>query len=212
MDVRLLFIINTLTLLITLIVLITNHIKDTQNKSIKFLTYFIALHFIGFILFVLRNQIPDFFSIIVANMLFAIGVVYLYMAIRSILKKEYIWHNRYFIPILIYFIGFVMFTYISYDTQTRILIYYTFCTMFVFPSGWLLWSAQSEKFKVFDKASAIVFFIIALIFTAIIFQATIIRIETYYFSNKNIFMILSLIIVDIMSLWALLALRYRIKT
>lgn len=211
MDIKILFTTNAIILLITLTILISHYKKNTQNKSIKFLTYFIALHFIGFMFFVLRNQIPDFFSIIVANMLFAVGTLFFYMSIRAIIKIEPIWYNRNYIPLLVFLIGFVIFTYISYDTKTRILIYYLFCAIFVFASGWLLWTKNALEFKFFDKTTAIMFFIISFVLIGIFLQATILKIETYYFSNKNIFMILSIVIIDLLSLWTLLALKYRIK-
>lgn len=210
MDVKLLFTVNILILAVVSSILIFKHIRNPKNLTIKFLTYTILLHSFGFVLFILRNQIPDFLSIIVANMLFAIGTLFLYMAVRTLVDKKLIWQNKYVIPLLMFFLGYMIFTYIAYDTKTRILIYYTYCAIFVFPSGWLLWTTQTPGFKFFDKVSAILFFIISFIFIGIVMQATTIRIETYYFGNKNIFMIVSIIIMDIISLWTLLALKYRI--
>lgn len=211
MDIKVLFTVNLLILFIVSSILTINSRKKTQNNSIKFLAYFILLHFIGFIFFVLRNQIPDFFSIIIANMLFSVGMLFLYMAIKTMVNIEPIWQNRYYIPLFIYFIGFIMFTYINYDIKIRILIYYSFCAIYMLTSGWLLWKNNSPEFKFFDKITAILFFIISFILIGIILQATMIKIETYYFRNTNIFMIISISILDLLSLWTLIALKYRVK-
>jgi len=210
-DIKILYMVNALVLLGTSLVLYVNYKKYSQNISLKFLTYFMGFHLFGFILFILRNQIPDFISIVIANSFFATGVLCLYMTIRAITKVEPVWHNRYFIPLLTYFVGFVIFTYVSYDTKTRILIYYLFCTIFMIPSAWFLWKNNVSKYKVFDKSTAILFFTISLILIWIIIQVSFIKLQTYYFSNSNIFMMLSFFIMNILSVWSLLALRYRIK-
>ncbi|MGB3751380.1 MAG: hypothetical protein WA945_07400, partial [Arcobacteraceae bacterium] len=178
---------------------------------IKYLTYFVVLHFIGFIFFVLRNQIPDFFSIIIANMLFAVGTLFFYLTIKTIVNEKTIWHNRYYIPVFMFFIGFIIFTYFIYDTKTRIIIYYFYCAGSIFPSAWLLWKNDSKNFKLFDKTTAILLFIISFIFISIIIQSIFIKLQDYYFSNNNIFMIVSIVIADLLSLWTLLALKYRVE-
>ena len=211
MDIKILYIGNMLVLFATSTILYIKYRKQPQNSALKFLTIFMGFHFFGFVLFILRNQIPDFLSIVIANTLFAAGVISLYITVRAFTKIEPAWHNRYFIPLITYFIGFVIFTYVNYDTKTRILIYYLFCTIFMIPSAWFLWKNNVAKYKVFDKATAILFFIISLILIWIIVQVSFIQLQTYYFSNSNIFMMLSFFIMNILNFWSLLALRYRIK-
>lgn len=211
MDAKMLYIMSTITLLFVSIVLLVNYKKNPKNYAIKFLTYFILSHFIGFVLFTLRNQIPDFFSIIIANTLFAIGTMSLYFTIKAILKIEPLLHTRYLIPLVTYFAGFIIFTYISYDTKARILIYYLYCIIYLIPSAWLLWTNKSPSNILFDKITSILFFSIASLLIWIIMQVSFIPLHTYYFSNSNLFIILSIFIINILGLWSLLALRYRIK-
>ena len=69
-----------------------------NNLAIKYLTFFTFLYTIGFILLILRNQIPDFVSIVLANTLFAIGTLFLYFALKSLLDLNIKWRERYLIP------------------------------------------------------------------------------------------------------------------
>ncbi len=211
MDVKILYVVSTIILSFVSIVLVMNYRKKPQNNAIKFLTYFIVLHFIGFVLFILRNQIPDFISIVIANTLFAIGTISLYLTIKSLLNIEPILQKRYLIPLVTYFIGFIVFTYISYDTKTRILIYYLFCAIYLLSTGWLLWRNKSFEYNLFDKITSVMFFAISSILIWIILQVSFMTLHSYYFSNSNIFMILSIFIINILSFWSLFALRYRIK-
>lgn len=211
MDIKILFSVNLLILFVVSATLLMKYKNNRQNTSIQYLTYFIGLHFIGFILFVLRNEIPDFISIIVANMFFAGGTLFFYLAIKTLVNEKTIWRNQYYIPIIVFFIGFITFTYVIYDTKTRIMIYYFYCTVYVLPSAWLLWKHEASRFKLFDKATAVLLFIISFIFIAIIIQSIFIKLQDYYFSNNNIFMIVSIVIIDIFGLWTLLALTYRVK-
>jgi len=211
MDIKILFSVNLLILFVVSATLLMKYKNNRQNTSIQYLTYFIGLHFIGFILFVLRNEIPDFISIIVANMFFAGGTLFFYLAIKTLVNEKTIWRNQYYIPIIVFFIGFITFTYVIYDTKTRIMIYYFYCTVYVLPSAWLLWKHEASRFKLFDKATAVLLFIISFIFIAIIIQSIFIELQDYYFSNNNIFMIVSIVIIDIFGLWTLLALKYRVK-
>jgi hypothetical protein len=211
MDMKIIFAINTLVLLIISIISTVEYKKNTKNDSIKFLQLFIVLHFVGFVFFILRNQIPDFISIIIANTLFAIGTLSLYLATKSIMNIQPIWHNRYVVPIIIFFIGFIIFTYAEYDTRTRILIYYIMCFMYTISIAWLFWHTNSIKFKIFDKISAVLFTAVFLIFLGIILQTTFIKLQTYYFSNANTFMILSILIMDLLAFWTLFTIKYRVK-
>ena len=211
MDIKTLYMISTIILSFASIILILNYRKNPQNDGVKYLTYFIILHLIGFILFLLRNQIPDFISIVLANTLFAVGTISLFLAIKALVKIEPILHKRYLLPVFTYFIGFVLFTYVTYDTKTRMLIYYIFCTMYLLPSSWLLWINKSSKYKLFDKLTSILFFTISFILIWMITQVSFITLHSYIFTNSNIFMMIGVLIIYMFSLWSLLALKYRIK-
>ncbi len=211
LDVKTLFVVSTVILAIVSTIMVFSYLKNKQNSALKYLTLFIAIHFIGFIGFILRNQIPDFISIIVANTLFAVGTLCLYLAIKAITGINPIWHNRYFIPVLMFFIGFIIFTYIEYDIRARIFIYYFFCFIYTASIAWILWSNISERFRIFDRASALFFTILAIVFLGVVFQASFLRIQAYYFSNSNTFMILSIFIINLLSFWTLGAIKYRVK-
>ena len=211
MNIKIIFTINTLVLFFMSIYMIYTYRKKPYNQTIKFLTYFIVLHSIGFVLFILRNQIPDFLSIIFANTLFAIGTLFLYFAIKSLLQLNIEWHGRYLIPLITYFIGFIIFTYISYNTTTRIVIYYSYCVLFLSPSAWFFWFNSSSKFKIFDRFTALFFFTIVMLFSWIIIKASFMNLHTYYFSNSNIFMMLSNIVMMLLVIWTILCVKIRIK-
>lgn len=211
MDVKIIFTINTIILAIISIVMIINYLKYPKNSSIKYLSLFIILHFIGFIGFIFRNQIPDFLSIVIANTLFAAGTLSLYLSTRAITKQKPIWNNRYFIPLFTYFIGFIIFTYVEYDTSIRVFIYYLFCFIYTLSIAWLFWFSSSVKYKIFDRASALFFAALAIIFLGVVFQATFIKIQAYYFSNANTFMLLSILAINILCVWSIVVLRYRVK-
>lgn len=211
MNIKIIFTINTLMLLLISVYMIHTYRKKSHNQTIKFLTYFIVLHSIGFLLFILRNQIPDFLSIIFANTLFAIGTLFLYFTIKSLLHLDIQWHGRYLIPLITYFIGFVIFTYISYNTTTRIVIYYSYCVLFLSPSAWFLWFKSSSEFKTFDRFSAILFLSIIMLFLWVIIKASFLNLHTYYFSNSNIFMMLSNMVMMLLIIWTILCVKIRIK-
>lgn len=212
LEVKTLFIANTLFLSIVSAIMIFSYIKNQKNSAIKYLALFIVMHCIGFVGFILRNQIPDFISIVIANTLFAAGTLSLYLAVKAITGIKPIWHNRYLIPLLTFFIGFIIFTYVEYDTRARIFIYYFFCFIYTSSIAWLFWFKASEEFKIFDRVSSLFFTILFLIFLGIVFQTSFIRLQAYYFSNQNIFMILSIFIMFVLNLWTLLAIKYRVKS
>lgn len=211
LDVKTLFIVGTLVLLLVSIIMIHSYKQNPKNKARKYLTLFILLHFIGFIGFILRNQIPDFVSIIVANTLFASGTLSLYIATKIITNKTPAWHNRYLIPLVIFAIGFIVFTYVEYDTSTRTLLYYLFCFIYTSAIAWLFWFNDSAAFRVFDRLSALFFATLSIIFLAVVFQTSFTQLQAYYFSNTNTFMILSIFIMIILNLWAVAVAKYRIK-
>lgn len=211
MDLKILFATNILILFVTLSILIFNYTKDKQNKSLQISILYIFFHLIGFIFFVLRNQVSDFLSIILANFFFALGALFLFLSVKSMLKNNPIWYKRYLIPLFVFLVGFLIFTYVDYDTKSRVIIYYSFCSIFVLAAAYLFWTHSSPKFELFNKLSAILFLIIALVLIVMILQTSLLHIDTYYFSNKNIYMVISIGIIDTLCLWTLLALKYKIK-
>ncbi|MCK9490834.1 MAG: hypothetical protein M0Q24_01990 [Sulfurimonas sp.] len=211
LDVKTLFIASTVILLLVSIITLFKYKQNPKNSAIKYLTLFILLHFIGFVGFILRNQIPDFLSIVIANTLFGAGTLSLYLATKAITNKEPIWHNRYLIPIITFFIGFIIFTYIEYNTSARIFIYYLFCFIYTSAIAWLFWFNDSMKFKIFDRVSSVFFTILSIIFLGVIFQTSFIKLQAYYFSNSNTFMILSIFIMIALNLWTILTIKHRVK-
>jgi len=211
MDVKTLFSAITAILLLVSLIMIFSYKQNPENSAIKYLALFIVLHFIGFVGFILRNQIPDFLSIVVANTLFGAGTLSLYLATKAITNKTPIWYNRYLIPLLTYFIGFIIFTYVEYDTSIRIFIYYLFCFIYTSAIAWLFWFNDSVRFRVFDRVSAIFFAALSIIFLGVVFQTSFTKLQAYYFSNTNTFMILSIFIMILLNLWTVIATKYRIK-
>jgi hypothetical protein len=167
---------------------------------------------VGFVLLILRNQIPDFFSIVIANTFFAIGSLNLYVATRAIVNLDSKWHYRYYIPIVFIFVSFILFTYIDFNTPFRMVIYFTFATIYSFLSFYLFWFYASSEYRVFDKISAILFFIGILNASFMVLRVLFQDVTSYYFGNSDIFMYLPSINMLILSLWIAFLVRYRIKS
>lgn len=207
------FLFSATTILLTAVSLfmIYNYIKNKQNGAIKYLTLFILLHLIGFVGFILRNQIPDFLSIIVANGLFAVGTLYLYLAVKVMVKNTPIWQTRYLVPLFTYLIGFLVFTYIEYETSIRILIYYFFSIIYTSAIAWLFWFSESVKYRVYDRVSSLFFGFLSVLFLAVLFQTSAIKLQAYYFSNTNLLMNLSIIVMIAINIWTIISIKYRVE-
>jgi hypothetical protein len=185
--------------------------KNSQNTAMKFITYFVVLYCLGFILFILRNQIPDFLSIVIANTFFALGSLCLYVAIRAIVGLNSKWQIRYWIPILIVFVGFYIFTLIDFNPNMRALIYSVFVLFYSLLDMWLFGFYASSKFYIFDKISSMVFFVGFVIFSLVAIESRIIHIDAYYFNNVNIIIYLPNIYMLMLNLWIISLVTYRIK-
>lgn len=182
-----------------------------ENRVIKFITYFVVLYCLGFILFILRNQIPDFLSIVIANTFFALGSLCLYVTTRAIVGLDSKWQIRYWIPVLIIFVGFYIFTFIDFNSNMRALMYSVFALFYSLLDMWLFGFYTSSKFYTFDKISSIVFLVGAIIFLLRAIESRIIHIEAYYFNNVDLFLYLPNIYMLILNIWVILLVTYRIK-
>jgi len=184
---------------------------NPKNRVIQFATYFSVLFFIAFFLFILRNKIPDFLSIVLANTSFAVGTISLYIAIKASLKLDSKWHVRDWIPILVIFVGFFIFTYASFSFNTRIVIYCLFATVYFSLMGWLFWVYGLKQFKLFDFMSILLFIYGAIAFLSVMIYANIEAISTYYFSNTSFIMYLPNIFYLLLNFWTVALVKYRIK-
>ncbi len=211
LDIKIVFITNTIALFILSIYMMLRHRNNIKNRSIKFVTYFIVLYFLGFILLLLRNTIPDFLSILLANSFFVTGSISLYVAVRAILKFDASWHYRYWIPVVVLFLGMGFFTYLDYNTNARIIIYFGFCMLFAFLPGWLFWNHASKRFYYFDKISAMMFFADVVLCFLIILRAGFIQLEVNYLSITDTIIILPSIFMSVLILWLVLLTNYRLN-
>ncbi len=208
---KMLFIINTVILLILAIYMLFLYKKNSQNRATKFITYFVVLYCLGFTLFILRNQIPDFLSMVIANTFFALGSLCLYVATRAIVGLDSKWQIRYWIPVLIIFVGFNIFTFIDFNPNMRALMYSVFALLYSLLEMWLFGFYTSSKFYTFDKISSIVFFVGAIIFLLRAIESRIIHIDAYYFNNVNLIISLPNIYMLVLNIWILTLVTYRIK-
>lgn len=211
LDIKTIFFANIFVLFILSIYLVYLHKKNPSNRALKFVANFVIFYFLGLVLFILRNQIFDFLSIVIATTFFAFGSVSLYVATRDIVGLDSKWHSRYWIPILIVFAGHFIFTYIDFNTNMKMTIYYTFCVFYSSLSFWLFWFYSAKKFKVFDKISSLVFLIGCLIFLVILLRVHLLNVATYYFANTDIFILLPNLYMLILNLWIIALVTYRIK-
>jgi hypothetical protein len=211
LDIKIIFITNAIALFVLSLYMMLRHRNHVQNRTVKFVTYFVVLYFLGFVLLLLRNKIPDFLSIVVANSFFVAGSVSLYVATRAILNLDAKWHLRYVVPVVVIFVGFIIFTYLDYDTATRIVIYFSFCTMFSLLSGYLFWVHASKRFIIFDKLSAMMFFGGAVLDILIIIRALSTQLAVNYLSITDAVITLSNLFLSVLILWFVLLVNYRIK-
>ena len=211
LDIKVFYMINTLMLIFLSFYSLFFYRKNKNNPAIKYLTFFTLFYTIGFILLILRNQIPDFLSVLFANVLFTIGSVCLYIAIRAILNLEARWKAIYWIPILIVFVGFYLFTYVYFDPNMRFFLYSLFVLVFSILDMRLFILYSSPEFKLFDKISILIYFLSTLIFLSLCIYITLEKVSGYFFSNVNIIVYLPSFYMIILNIWIVLVLSYRIR-
>ena len=141
---------NFITLLVLSVYFFYLYKKNTVNVTLQYILYFCTLYTVALFLFILRNHISDFISMVMANTFFAIANISLYIAIRSLFYENTKWYNRYWLPVLVVFIGFCIFIYLHYDSNIRVLIYVFFALFYSLLNMKLFLFSSSLKFKVFD--------------------------------------------------------------
>lgn len=211
LNIKIIFLINTFLLFIFSVFFIIYFLKNPHNKIIKFITYFVSSYFLGFVLFIFRNQISDFFSIVIANTLFATGSLNLYLATRAIVNLKSKWEFRYCLPIFIIFMGHYIFTYIDFNIHMRVIIFNLFAMVYSFFSFLFFWKNSSIKYRIFDKISSIIFLIGSIMFFILSLYSYSINISAYYFSNTDFFLILPNLYILALNLWIISLIAYRIK-
>ena len=148
---------------------------------------------------------------VMANTFFAIANISLYIAIRSLFYENTKWYNRYWLPVLVVFIGFCIFIYLHYDSNIRVLIYVFFALFYSLLNMKLFLFSSSLKFKVFDTLSFIFFLLTSILYVSIAIRINFRHVETYYFSNVDIFISLINYHMFILNFWIIALIHYRIK-
>lgn len=205
------FIANEITYIFILFYLFLALKKNTNKRTIKLFFNFILFYAIGYILFILRNQIPDFISIVVANTLFAAGSLNLYMASKDIVNLDSRWKSRYIIPILIIFSSHIIFTYIHFSTNIRIIIFNIFIAIYTLLGALIFKKYPSEKYHFFDKITSMLFFSGSIIFIFIVLRTIEIRFNSYYLNNFDFMIFLPNIYMFVVNIWIVAAVSYRFK-
>jgi hypothetical protein len=140
------------------------YFKCPKNRGIKLFGIYFILVSIGLVLTSLRNKIPDFISLQIGVSIFSVAYMYLYLGLKDILGQDSKWRNRYFIPIIVLFIGIFMFTYIQYNLHMRIIIFSFYIAIYAFITSWLFYKASAIKFKTINLISSMSYTIIAFVF------------------------------------------------
>lgn len=206
-----LFILNAITFILLTCYIFFQYKNRLNILEFRYLFYFSLFGGISLSLLILRNIIPDFFSIVIANTFAAAGTIYIYLAARAIVGIEHKWHHRYWIPISILFAGMLIFTHITFSTETRFLIYFSFMALYNGLIAWLFYTYKSSKFKLFDLSSSIVFTIGTFIFFSVMLYSSFKETAQYLFNNVNFIIIFAPLYMLILSIWVVIALKYRIK-
>lgn len=211
MDLRLLFMSNTIGFILLSIYIVTIFYKNRGNKKVLYITNFVLLYCVGFIFFVLRNEIPDFLSIVVANTLFAFGSMNLYIAIKLILDLETRWSLRHMVPVFIIFFGHFIFTYVDSNTQMKVAIYSLFVIVVATLQSRCFLLHQSLEFRLFDRLSSLFFALYVVVFLLVILYVFSNNIYTFFFSNAGFVMILPSVMTFILIIWIVTVVRYRLR-
>jgi hypothetical protein len=211
LSLKILYTITSVVLILFSIYSFAIYKKNKIDLALRYLTYFCTLYAVGLILFVLRNQISDFLSIPIANSLFAIGSICLYIAIRALINLEAKWQQSYWIPVLMIFIGFCLFTYISFDANIRMFIFYFFllCISIIDTRLFILYSSSMSK--TFNRFSIFVFLLCAVIFLSLCIYLLFHHVSSYFFSNIDIILYIPCFYMLLLNIWVYLAIQYRLK-
>ena len=201
-----LFILNAITFILLTCCILFQHKNRLNILEIRYLFYFSLFWGISLCLLILRNIIPDFFSIVIANTFAAAGTIYIYLAVRTIVGIEHKWHHCYWIPISILFAGMLIFTYVIFSTETRFLIYFSFMALYNGLIAWLFYTHKSSKFKLFDLSSSIVFTIGTFIFFSITLYTSFKETAQYLFNNVNFIIVFAPLYMLTLSIWVIIAL------
>ncbi len=211
LDLKIVFIISIFILFVLAVYILIRYIQSPNNRSLKFLTFYASFYFVGFVLIILRNQIPDFLSIVIANTLLISAAISLYIAIRALLNLDAQWHSRYVIPIVVVFISHSLFTYVYYDLKTKLIVFALFYVLFSMIFAWLFWFNSSSKFRLFDRASSLFFLSGVFIFFSFVIHSIYISFYEYFFRNNDIFINVPLIYMICVNIWVAILVKYRIS-
>lgn len=191
MELKTIITISFITLFVLVIISSLLATKFPSHKSVKYFFGFSFSFFIGQLFITLRNIIPDFLSIIVGSNLQILGYIFLYLATKGLVGIDSTWRHRYFIPFLTVVIGFLLFTYVTYNTQIRIVIFCLFCALYSVIIGWILWKHTPSKFLILNKFTAILFFILAIGFIFGTIEISIAKIPANFLrTNETIIIVL----------------------
>jgi len=184
-----------------------------KNKNLKYLLVFNLGFLLGQLLLILRNTIPDFFSIVVGNSFLVAGHICVYVASRGLLKLENRWRNRYFIPIGVVAIGLCVFTYVYYHTEMRIVIFSLFCTIYGVILAWIFLKYASGKLLLLHYLTSFFFLISAVMFFIRAITASIIDFPVSYLSINDLMIVMPYVYLVFISFWLclLFALQIRVE-
>lgn len=200
-DIKTLIIITFFSLLLLCITSLFYYYKLPNRKYTKYFSLFSLLFVLGQVITSFRNVIPDIFPIILGNTLLATGFMFLYIGIRDLLNLEARWHNRYLIPLSIYLLGLILFTFVYYNVPMRITIFSVFFAIYNFVFCLIFWKNRNNEFKILNSLSSIFFFIGVIIFVMRVFKASSIRLAGDYFNTTDIMVILVYLYLLMMSIW-----------
>lgn len=175
--------------------------KFPKKKYFRYFNIFSLFFLFGQILASSRNSISDFFSIIIGNTSLVIGYIFLYIGIRSLFDLDAKWNNRYFLPIGVVFLGFILFTYVHYDVAMRIVIFSIFCVIYSCVITLIFWKYRRSDFEIFDKISAFLFFMGVILFTIRTIKASIIELPANYLSTTDLWFLLVYVYLFFMTIW-----------
>jgi signal transduction histidine kinase len=172
-----------------------------QEKSLIFFVLNSFLWIVGMLLILLRGKIPDFFSIVVSNALIVLGLCYLYIGIRKILKLNEGIRLEWAIFTLI-FIHYYIFSAII-DNHTIRIIMFSIITIFYLASmGWLFWKhSNNHKLKNIYRVGSLVFFFGVFVFILRIFTADKLLLTPDSMKSANILHSLAILYAIFLNAW-----------
>lgn len=185
-----------------------------RYKDKIFLKYFLAFNIcflIGQILVILRNSIPDFYSIVVGNILLITGQIFLYLAVKGLFKFEVKWKSRYLIPIFIAFCGFVLFTYIYYDTYMRIVVFSVLTAIYSIVLGKLFLTAPYLKLNILNLFTGFIFFLAFLLFTFRVINVFNVEFPVNYLKSTALMVTIPYVYMNFICVWLSLVFTLNLK-